>query len=385
MKKILFFCAFFVALIVDAQIEVKQETISDISVKLDSTVNVIKYTKAGQFLGLVNHELYGFPLNKNYDFRYLSSFDILYQTPIKHKSSNGKVYKSGDFMPLEKNDYDRLVSGKYFIVKEIEFKVSGKISSPEKWEQENKHSSFPQGTTLSIIEKNSNQKFIISQNAYEYFLSVPYFEYLKNRYQDKEILNNEYSQYSIKSENLHLINPKAIDQNDILKVENINIVQSDSDSSRFPDIKFNLKDKNGNLKYMYDDYLLPRLSIKSHPLLKEYESFLINVENASAINKKEYEKKYARISEEFEKKKDEEIKRLTKKYGKAKAEKIYYHDLEPGMTITMMFDSFKGIVYKDHTETKIGTSLYDSYVYESAGKTYLITLKNNIIESISKY
>ncbi len=97
--------------------------------------------------------------------------------------------------------------------------------------------------------------------------------------------------------------------------------------------------------------------------------------------RKQLNPKYAKEKKELVKKNHE------KKYGKKLGEKIYFIELEPGMTLSMMFDAMdKSYIKKEsHTVHKNSAGNWDVYTFKSGSETfYTVTLLNYKIVSFTK-
>ncbi len=388
MKKILFFTAILISFAVKSQIKITQENSTSESVKpeLDNTKDISEYRNASQFLGLIGHKIFGLPLNPNYDYKF-TSFSIMYQTPEKYRKENGSVYKAGEFRPINKKDYEDLISEKYFIVENIDF-IVGKKVTPEEWNKEMRFSTYQGGVKLYIKQVDTNRVFILENrvNSLDFFLSVDYYEFLKSKI-GNEILVEEYERFKIVDKINNLTpEPSVYNSKHIYKIVDLIIEKSESNYSSKPDLKFKIENSDGktrNICVKSDDYS----SLSKFVYKEQYDKYLEKFKLLKDEKSKVFNEKMEKERAESELKMQQELKNLVNKYGEVIAEKIYYHKLEPGMTLSMMFDSMNKIYidYVSHTESKDLSGTWDIYTYKRvSGDYYIITLLNGKIVRFSK-
>lgn len=339
-----------------AQININNEINNEIKPKLDSTKDIVEYRYASQFLGLIGEKIYAYPLIKDYDYSY-TSFNTLYKLKKKYKSPNGYTFKEGEYLNLNKEQYENIVAGKYFEVYDVKF-IKGNEVSPLKWETENFYSQF-QGETKLYIKSSDNDVFLYITGGldnYKFYISIPFFEFMKKKYIGNQILYDPYIQYQI---------PINIDKNSIVhnyKKENIyKVIDLYLDNSSFfytPKLYLKVEDSNNNIKRLPIE--LGGTAKKYYTLKDDYDKFLNSVKKENEIFdnqiKLKLEEEYSNYIKEKKQRDEIRLNILSKKYGSKIANRILNGDVWIGMTRQMLIDS-KG------EPDSIGSSIETKYSY----------------------
>lgn len=335
-----------------AQIEVEthknNETEQEVKPILDSITRIKDYKTASQYLGLVGVEIFTLPKNPNYEFKKNSkNINIPDNSYFIVDSLNFlalKGYFKEESVIISGHEYDKLVSNKY-IRKETPI------------------------VNLYIHKKDSNEKYVLMQSVSSYWeknndfnqiISIPYFNYLKTKYVDKEILYTPYDYYKYRLEPYKEFS--KIDSSDIYRVSKISVKETIKTFEEYYNIKASLINYKNEIS---EEYL--SAIIKRSLLLSEYKSAI-----------ESYKQSKIQDSLLIEKRKSEKISQMIKKYGKYYGKIIGKNKVIIGMTKQMCEDAWGKPDTVNQTTTTYGTNeqwVYDySYLYFENGK--LTTIQN---------
>jgi len=361
-----------------SQITVKSQETNEEKVvaKTDFSQNFTQYTNASQFLGLIGQKLFALPLNPKYDTRYLSFSELQYITKEKVKTNIHK-YNVGDKVPVENADfYNKNIANKYFIVKQVKFSkgfFNGTELTPEEWQNEMKKSTAVRGVDIYLTDEKNTIDLVTKIDGVftpDEFLSVGYFENLKNLYLNKTFLYSDYNRYEIPSaEKLKYrtsFSPYEIKPEDIYKTKEVLLEQSNSENSRYPDLfvvltnTTNQKDLKIAVNNKYTSDKLKYLS--------DYQS---------------YTEFYNKSIEEKNKKLEERKQNVYKFYGKVVGDKILAGQVELGMDRLAVIYALGYPDVINETKTVYGTSEQFVYRYSTLGDRYYY-FENGKLTAIQK-
>ena len=368
------------------QISVKDQLNEDANIiaKVDSTQNFTDYKTASQFLGLVGNKVFALPINPNYDSRYIS-FDKLKYIAKQKVKTDFKKYNIGELVPVETLDfYKQNISEKYFTIKEIKF-IKGfnqeEITSSQ-WEKEMKFSSSVRGILIVMSDEKKSIDIVSELDGLfsgANFLSVFYFVYLKKKFVNDTVLQNETNRYEIPSENIlkyPYFTPKEIKEADVYSGKEILLEQSTSENSRYPNLYLVLKNKTSNNEHriILNNKFSDKLKYVAD--YKKYSTFY--QKTLDEKNLKEEERKLDAIKRNEEKK--ENVYRL---YSKVVAEKILAGKVELGMDRLAVIYALGYPDDINETITVHGKS--EQFVYRNAtfGDNYYY-FENNKLTAIQK-
>lgn len=355
MKNLLLLISMAVSALGYSQISVRAEEsrLDKVVPIIDSTQNITEYKSASQFLGLINTKVYVYPTNPKYTY----------------KAFNVNNFDGSD---IDRQDYERLIAGKYFIVEDVIFidRFANKnVLTAEQWEDKRKkEKGFVGEKKLVLKSVETNQKYITGYHFGD-ILPVIYYEYLEKRYLNKDITHSFFKD-NIKPLEQVLTEPEEINESFIFKVKKMELIQKDN--ARTPNIVFTLESRNGEASNIYDRYLYGKLGIDTYFPLSEYQSFLNQY--------REYRAKKVKHYEDIDKKeKAERYALLKKKYGSEIAKVIVEGKVKIGMSKEMCKDAWGEPKDINKTTTKYSVSeqwVYDigSYLYFENGK--LTTIQN---------
>ncbi len=189
------------------------------------------------------------------------------------------------------------------------------------------------------------------------FISVGYFENLKNLYLNKTFLYSDYNRYEIPSdEELKYrtsFSPYEIKPEDVYKTKEILLEQSNSKDSRYPDLFLVLTNTTNqkDLKIALNDI---------------YSSFKLKF----LIDYQSYTEFYNKSIEEENKKLEERKQKVYKSYGKVVGDKILAGQVELGMDRLAVIYALGYPDEINETKTIYGTSEQFVYHNSTSGDRY---------------
>ena len=379
MKKLLLLLLF--PIIIFSQISVKTDTENNtivVTPKLDSLNDISKYKSSSQFLGLIGAKLYGIPTNKNNTLLSIfKAWNVKVKTKQKVKTLYGD-YKVGEYMPIyDLESYQKNIENKYFVVNKIVFfegLSEKKETSPEIWQSNYNKSTSKNLRNIDIFMKNNeeNIEVILSLEGGEEptrdFISVPYYEKFKKKFNGKSFLFNELKNYKLKDleyyKNSIISEPEKINEDDIYNVESVSFIQDKYNSKYQLELYILLKNKKGtDLKIpVKDDYSI--------------------IGPNSLVELKKYKNDYDYIMIEKAKVIAERNNTIYKIYGKKIGDKIIAGEIELGMdTLAIMYILGKP---DDINSTITNSVKEEQYVYKYSFGTHYYYFKNNKLVTIQK-
>lgn len=379
MRKFLLFAVITITTSINAQINVTYQNNNATYVKPieNFDVNISDYKSAHELLGLIGNKLFAFPLNKNYDYSY-SKFSIKLLT---------KKNKKDEYKIVNKEIYENLLAGKYVEVDDVVF-GGIKNTSPEEWEQKNKfRSSTPlHEVEIYATEKTTGNKFIINAGEIKYFVAEKYFENMKNKYLNKQLLNNKSFKYKKQNKSYEDIysaahsQPKPIEKEDIVKIVSIDFSFK---SLSYPSLTVKFDNTN---ELELDGFLFKNDYIDLEEYKRFYESYSIYKEQrieeeklAQIQEEEEYKKKEEEWRKKIEKEQAEKYTRLTKTYGKAIADDMMKKNVRIGWTKQMCIESWGKP--KDINKTTTQYSVREQWVYGNGNYLYFENGKLTTIQN----
>ncbi len=372
----------------------KTESNKPLVPEFNEKLDLHEYKTAEQFLGLIGKELFFLPENSKYDF-YTDQYESISYLP-KSKFKLGKVrYKTNQLVNLKKWDKELLdflkLKENYFVVDSVNF-YNGTYSWRERINgnefnelQEKYQSSLSLGGNVEIYthHKTSNEIIIFNisnKSSAEKLISVPYFNYLTDKYLDKKIILKKrgYDHYMENSE-IENYNRKYLDSSQIFQITKVTIKEPNTEYHSYFTPVFTLKKLDDTIEEL-EFYL-----IKDNLIF--WDDFVAGAdlrEKRESIRKDSLEKVKiadAKLSQEQrelrkinnEKKRIERLNKFVKKYGKEYGEIVTNYKVRIGMTKEMCEDSWGKPESINRTTNTYGTSeqwVYDggNYLYFDNGK-----------------
>ncbi len=389
---------------IDRTVEKEEVKECFIKPKLDSTVDLYAYKKAEQFLGLIGQKVYARHLNRSYNTAYLTLSKIRWKNRLKKIKINGIKYKYGEFIALRNSKegldlYEKYIEDKYFKVDSVKFYKGSKIVTADKFDDK-----VVGDVDIYLSNKNDNIRVIHNSFYFKYFLSVPYFEYLKNKYEGKRFLNNEEGRYSLDESRYSLNVPKtsyfrpaSILEKDILVADEVKLKKINDTSSEFEfdfELKAYFKNKNneiisfgelnlgGNCMKMlclklvdlskYEE-LITKYGVRAS--LPTYEERLAEAEKLEQQQKEEKERRLQQQKAERVKERKKNLKKFGKYYGKL----INEGKVIVGMSAKMCRAAWGEPDHINRTVTKY--SISEQWVYDSGNYLYFENGKLTAIQN----
>lgn len=360
MSKIILIIILNFPLLMTSQIEVKnfRKDNSEILPIVDSTVNISLFKKASQFLGLINQEIFALPINSGYDSKNYISFDKNFSYKTKEKIKvNDEKYKVGDYVPIMKYDfYKENIENNYFKVNEIKFVKEQSILSKEVQDLNPKEWEYGDKSRTSILlylsnkDESINLKFKIDGNLFteiDYFCTVSYFNYIKNRCLNKfYLIDSKLNYYIPDYYNFDYANSKLkikeIKEEDKYVCESVNFEHSENKYQRFPKI-----------------FIILRNTTTNKELKIEYDKLNSNLSKEKLVSYQDYTDYQNKLKLDIE----NEEKTIYKLYGTELGEKIIAGKVELGMD-RLAVRYCIGSPTRKH-EIKTENSLTEQFVYEN--------------------
>ncbi len=340
MRKYLALNALLFPLFFLTQIKVTQEKKDEtVTAQLDETINMHKYKTASRFLGMIGEEIYVYPIKENCEFK--ENFEYYYIASEDTKINKQK-YKKGDRIkyPPEK------LYGKNFLVVDVKFynpnnSIELKEVSPSDWTNLIRFKDLAERVILYLQNKENNEMLYLDLGTLnisnDSFATVPYLEYLKNKYDGKIFIPSEYDNFlmqEVKEEDKYMAD--------------VSLRFSEKPSHCKPDITVSFKNNIGEEKLVFVDNRYMERSLYEWKLFSEYEDKRIDEKKNEDDEKKYIEERKVKIREKYK--------------NQSTADLIILGGVWVGMTREQLIDS-KGKPYEvNRTETK--NSYIEQFVYK---------------------
>ncbi len=352
-----------------------EESVKQTVVTLDSSIDFSEYEKAEQFLGLVGSKVYACHLNRG------SFLSALRKIALKNKQKKFKVfghkYRYGEFIPLRPellSLYEKYIEDKYFQVDSVKFYdiLGNLVSSPK----------LVRAGTVVLYMSNEDDEIRIEHSSIysRCFLSVPYFEYIKNKYETKKFLNNEKYRYSLRSYYSSnapadsYFRPNKILEEDIFTGTDVKLQKSKNPKSNSVsdfEIKIYFENNKGQVISCGISSLKENSVLSNLVSLSEYEKILAKYGTRKTQEEIREEQKIREIKQQKEReiRNRKNIEDFGKYYGKL----VNEGKVQIGMSTKMCRAAWGAPDDINRTVTKYGTSeqwVYGigSYLYFEDGK-----------------
>ncbi len=358
-----------------------EENVKQSAVTLDSSVDFSEYEKAEQFLGLVGSKVYACHLNRG------SFLSALRRISLKNKQKKFKVfghkYRYGEFIPLRPellSLYEKYIEDKYFQVDSVKFYdiLGNLVYSPK----------LVRAGTVVLYMSNEDDEIRIKHSSIysKCFLSVPYFEYIKNKYETKKFLNNEKYRYSLKSYYSSnapadsYFRPNKILEEDIFTGTDVKLQKNKNPKSNSVsdfELKIYFENNKGKVISCGMSSLRENSVLSNLVSLSEYEKILAKYGARKTQEEIREEQKIREIKQQKEREiqKKKNIKEFGKYYGKL----INENRVVIGMSAKMCRAAWGEPDHINRTVTKYSTS--EQWVYDSGNYLYFENGKLTAIQN----
>lgn len=314
---------------------------------LDSTKNFNNYKSVEQVLGMINQKIYFYPKKNGCSENLIDSnfFGISF---YKIDNKNNKIKIKRD-----------IVEGKYATIKEIKFLnnsfSNNEYISIENWEKENYYKKIENLELYLTLENQENiiakiKSFMVTN---DYFITIPYYNYLTKKYNNKKVLFRELKKYDIDNYD------KEINENDVY-ISEFSLKESNSKYC-YPNPTVILKNDFNHYEILTDnDLMYYKLNY-----IVDYENYLYN------LNK--YKNDLLDEIQEKEKEAIVKYNRNLKKYGKKIADRIKNNEVWIGMSRELLIESLG-------FPLKINRTILKNYEKEQfVYKNIYVYVENNIV------
>ncbi|TXD81073.1 hypothetical protein ESY86_20150 [Subsaximicrobium wynnwilliamsii] len=376
--------------------EIDQPLVAEFNEKID----LHEYKTAEQFLGLVGKELFFLPENSKYDF-YSDQYESISYLP-KTKFKLGKArYRPNQLVNLKKWDKELIdflkLKENYFVVDSVNF-YNGAFSFREKINgrefnerQEKYQSSISLSGNVEIYthHKTSNEIIIFNisnKSSSEKLISVPYFNYLTDKYLDKKIILKKrgYKHYTENYE-IENYNRKHLDSSQIFQITKITIKEPNTEYHSHYTPVFSLKKLDNTIEelefYRIKDNLIFWNDFVAGADLREKRETIrkdsLEKEKIADAKLRQEQRELRQIDNE--KKRIVRLNKFVKKYGKEYGEIVTNYKVRIGMTKEMCEDSWGKPESINRTTNAYGTS--EQWVYDGGSYLYFDNVKLTSIQN----
>ena len=345
-----------------------------------NALKLIDYKAGEEFLSLTNKKIWVTSL------RGLQFTDAYVQVSKKYKTSY-RIYNPGEFRSLSVDEYNNLLANSELLVSEVKLLDGEKEISLNEWNERlsEQKQTYP---TIKIYAKKDNvvYEFLNTYGGLNFsnLIPVTVLQHYKVQLTGKKFL--KLADFRIN----HRLNafsdvPKSYKDEDLYTVKDVKVSYPENYPNKTDEIFVYVSNYRGELS------MLPLVASRNDKSFdevfvgaEEYDKFVVTYNIEVPKLKKINLEKTLKLREETEQHWERYVKEIKKKYGEFYGGMVLNGTVIPGMSKEMMFDAFSNGEIENRTVSIIGNDTWESYMFKTANRYVLVSLKNEKIYSVTK-
>ncbi|MBU4537043.1 MAG: hypothetical protein L6264_07025 [Weeksellaceae bacterium] len=342
--------------------------------------NIADFTTGEEFLSLINKKIIVASL-RNVNF-----LDVNVQTTKKHKTDY-RIFEPGEFRPLTIGEYNSILANSLLLIDRVKFVEGQKEITLSEFNAKISAGSQTYPSVKLYAKKNDQHfEFFNTYGGLNFanLIQFDLLEYHKLKTIGRKFLKKAHFKIDNRL-NIYSAIPAMYTNNDVIVATDVRVSHSDPMSEKVDGIFVYIKTQLG------DYSMIPIIGShntktfdETYVELSEYDDYVVKYNTEVPKMKSLHLENTKKQQEERENYYKEYVKLIYKKYGNINGNRVLRGELVPGMTKEMMLDAFEDNEMDNHTVSLIGRDKWESYMFKSGNKYVLISLRNEVIYSITK-